>query len=133
VLPAAVELAKSLNAEIVLFRAYKIPYGTYSSGDGFYDIGTLDALLTAVKDETTEYLTRKSEELKRSGMARVSCAAKEGFSADEIIAFGRATKDSMIAMCSHGRSGVKRFVLGSVAETVVRHSVEPVLLLRGAA
>jgi nucleotide-binding universal stress UspA family protein len=133
VLPAAVELAKSLNAEIVLFRAYKIPYGTYSSGDGFYDIGTLDALLTAVKDEATEYLTRKSEELKRSGMARVSCAAKEGFSADEIIAFGSATKDSMIAMCSHGRSGVKRFVLGSVAETVVRHSVEPVLLLRGAA
>ena len=41
---------------------------------------------------------RKSEELKRSGMARVSCAAKEGFSADEIIAFGRATKDSLIAM-----------------------------------
>ena len=119
------------NAEIVLFRAYNIPYDVYSSGGGFYDIGTLDALLTAVKDEATEYLMRKSEELKRNGMARVSCVAKEGFSADEIIAFGRATKDSLIAMCSHGRSGVKRFVLGSVTETVVRHSIEPVLVLRG--
>jgi nucleotide-binding universal stress UspA family protein len=33
-------------------------------------------------------------------------------------------------MCSHGRSGVKRWVLGSVTETVVRHSDDPVLVVR---
>jgi len=131
VLPAAVDLAKGLEAEIVLFRAYNIPYGAYSSGDGFYDPVNLDALLASVKDEATEYLERKTEELKRKGMAKVSFVAKEGFSADEIIGFARETKDSMIAMCTHGRSGVKRFVLGSVTETVVRHSGEPVLVMRG--
>lgn len=131
VLPAAVELAKNIDAEIVLFRAYNIPYGAYSSGDGFYDPVNLDALLTSIKDEATDYLTRKTDELKRMGVARVSFVAKEGFSADEIIAFARETKDSMIAMCTHGRSGVKRFVLGSVTETVVRHSGEPVLVMRG--
>jgi len=133
VLPPALELAKSLGAEIVLFRAYNIPYGAYSTGDGFYDPVNLDALLASVKDEATEYLARKTDELKRSGMANVSFVAKEGFSADEIIAFARETKDGMIAMCTHGRSGVKRFVLGSVTESVARHSADPVLVLRGAA
>ena len=38
--------------------------------------------------------------------------------------------DSLIAMCSHGHSGVKRWVLGSVTETVVRHSGDPVLVVR---
>jgi len=36
----------------------------------------------------------------------------------------------LIAMCSHGRSGVKRWVLGSVTENVVRHSDDPVLVVR---
>lgn len=130
VLPAAVDLAKSLDAEIVLFRAYNIPYGAYSSGDGFYDPVNLDALLASVKDEAIEYLDHETEALKRKGVARVSFVAKEGFSADEIIAYARECKNSMIAMCTHGRSGVKRFVLGSVTETVVRHSDEPVLVMR---
>jgi len=131
ILPAAVDIAKKLNAEIILFRAYNIPYGAYSTGDGFYDPVNLDALLSSVKDEATEYLARKAAELKGSG-CRVSVVAKEGFSADEIITVGRETKDSMIAMCTHGRSGVKRVVLGSVTETVVRHASEPVLILRAA-
>jgi nucleotide-binding universal stress UspA family protein len=53
--------------------------------------------------------------------------------ADEIISLGRETPDNSIAMCStHGRSGVKRWVLGSVTETVVRHSGDPVLVIRAA-
>jgi nucleotide-binding universal stress UspA family protein len=38
--------------------------------------------------------------------------------------------DTLISMCSHGWSGVTRWLLGSVAETVVRHSDNPVLILR---
>ena len=49
---------------------------------------------------------------------------------DEIIALARKTPDVLIAMCSHGRSGVKRWVLGSVTETVARHSGDPVLVTR---
>ena len=42
----------------------------------------------------------------------------------------RKSPDNLIAMCTHGRSGVKRWMLGSVTETVVRHSADPVLVLR---
>lgn len=37
---------------------------------------------------------------------------------------------ALIAMCTHGQSGVKRWVLGNVTETVVRHSSAPVLVIR---
>jgi nucleotide-binding universal stress UspA family protein len=124
-----VALAKAMNLEVILFRAYNIPYSVYSGTDGYSAIN-FEELIAGVRDEAVEYLEKKTEEVKKLGIAKVSQVAKEGFSADEIIAFGRATPDNLIAMCSHGRSGVKRWVLGSVTETVVRHSGEPVLVVR---
>jgi nucleotide-binding universal stress UspA family protein len=130
VMPSVVALAKQLDLEVILFRAYAVPYGAYSTGEGFYDPVNLEAFLARLRQETIDYLEGKTAELKRQGLAQVSYVAKEGMSADEIIKFARATPDNLIAMCSHGYSGVKRWVLGSVTETVVRHSGDPVLVLR---
>jgi len=131
VLPAAVELAKKLKLEIVLFRAYHIPYSAYGGGDGYYNID-FGELTDAMKDEAQSYLKEKSAQLKAQGIEKISCVAKEGFSGDQIIKIGRETPASLIAMCSHGRSGAKRWVLGSVTETVVRHGADPVLVIRAA-
>jgi nucleotide-binding universal stress UspA family protein len=83
-----------------------------------------------VRDEANEYLEKKVAEVKKLGLNKVTAVTKEGFAGDEIIAMGRRTPDNLIAMCSHGRTGVRRFVLGSVTETVVRHSGDPVLVVR---
>jgi len=130
VLPAVTELAQKLDLEVILMRAYAIPYGAYSAGEGFYDPVHLETLLTMVKQEAFEYLETKVAELQRQGLSKVSFVAKEGLSADEIIKLARETPANLVAMSSHGRSGVKRLVLGSVTETVVRHSGDPVLVLR---
>jgi nucleotide-binding universal stress UspA family protein len=132
VLPMVEELAKKLDLEVVLMRAFAIPYGAYSTGDGFYDPVNLEAFLARLRKETFDYLERKTAHLKRNGLAKVSFVAKEGLSADEIIKFARETPANLVAMSTHGRSGVKRWVLGSVTETVVRHSGDPVLVLRAA-
>jgi nucleotide-binding universal stress UspA family protein len=129
-LPTVVELADKLDLEIILLRAYAIPYGAYTSGEGFYDPVNLEAFLARLRQETIDYLERKTAELKREGCEKVSYVAREGLSADEIIKITGAMPDSLIAMCSHGYSGVKRWVLGSVTETVVRHSRNPVLVVR---
>ena len=131
VLPAVTELAKKLGLEIVLFRAFNIPYGVYAGADGYYAIN-FDQMIAEIKDEATAYLETKTEELKGKGVENVSFLVKEGLSADEIISIGRQTPDNLIAMCTHGRSGVKRWVLGSVTETVVRHCGDPVLVIRAA-
>jgi nucleotide-binding universal stress UspA family protein len=129
VLPSVATMAKELNLEVVLFRAYHIPYNAYAGDDGYYAVN-YDELIAGVRDEAKEYLDKKVEEMKKLGVAKVSAVTKEGFAGDEIIALGRKTPDALIAMCSHGRSGVKRFVLGSVTENVVRHSDDPVLVVR---
>jgi nucleotide-binding universal stress UspA family protein len=130
VMPSVVELAKQLDLEVILLRAYAVPYGAYTAGEGFYDPMNLEGFLARLREETIDYLKNKTAELKRRGIDRVSYVAKEGLSADEIISFGRESPDRLIAMCTHGYSGVKRWVLGSVTESVVRHSHDPVLVLR---
>jgi nucleotide-binding universal stress UspA family protein len=112
-----------------LFRAYHIPYNAYAGDDGYYAVN-YDELIAAVRDEALEYLDKKVAEVKKLGVEKVSLIAKEGFAGDEIIALGRKTPGGLIAMCSHGRSGVKRWVLGSVTENVVRHTMDPVLVAR---
>ncbi len=129
ILPMAAGLAKKLAVELVLFRAFHIPYNAYAGDDGYYAVN-YDDLISAVRDEANEYLEKKVAEVKKLGVERVSSVAQEGFAGDEIIAKGRKTPDGLIAMCSHGRSGVKRWVLGSVTENVVRHTTNPVLVSR---
>jgi nucleotide-binding universal stress UspA family protein len=130
VLPSVEELAKQLDLDVILLRVYGVPYGAYSVGEGFYNVGQLQAFLSTLRDEALEYLESKATELKKKGIVKVSSVAKDGFGADEIIAFTRRLPDTLIAMCSHGHSGVKRWMLGSVTETVVRHSGNPVLVVR---
>jgi len=129
VLPRAVELAKKLSLEIVLTRAYQIPLSTYGVADAAY-IPNPNALMNVVKEEASAYLETKVNELRQTGVEKVSSILLVGSGADEIIDLARTTPDNLIAMCTHGRSGVKRWALGSVTEKVVRHSGDPVLVVR---
>jgi nucleotide-binding universal stress UspA family protein len=130
VLPTVAELAKPLQLEVILFRAYTIPYSALAAdAEGFYLV-TDEELISAMRDEAVAYLEKKAEAMKKLGVDRVSTIAEYGLAADEIISLARKTPDNLIAMCTHGRSGVKRWVLGSVTETVVRHSGDPVLVIR---
>src|SRR5262245_241677 len=130
VLPRAMELAKKLKLAIVLTRAYQIPLpATYAGAEAAY-IPDQDALLNLMREEAGAYLEEKVNELHQNGIEKVSCILLVGSGADEIIELARNTPDNLIAMCTHGRSGVKRWALGSVTEKVVRHSGDPVLIVR---
>ena len=128
VIPLAATMANKLDLEVVLFRAYHMPYNAYGGDDGY--MVNYDELIDSVRDEAKEYLDKQVAEVKKLGVAKVSALSKEGSASDEIIALGHKTPEGLIAMCSHGRSGIGRWVLGSVAENVVRHSDAPVLVVR---
>ena len=127
-LPAVQVLANRLQAATILLGVYAGPYG--GSGDGFFSSRQVEAFIAELRAESLSYLERKTEELKRNGFDNVSFTAREGLAPDEIIHVAAETPDSLIAMCTHGRSGVQRWVLGSVTEAVVRHSDRPVLVIR---
>jgi nucleotide-binding universal stress UspA family protein len=130
VLPAAVEIANSLNLEVVLYRAYELAASAYYGSEDY--LPNYDEMLLNLKKEVEEYLAKKTAALKSAGLERVSWIAAAGDGADEIVRYSREHPDALIAMCTHGRSGVRRWVLGSVTERVVRHSGDPVLVVHAA-
>ena len=131
VLPAVAELANSLDSEVILFRAYNVPYGSFYEGGGSYAVD-LQRLTAVIETDVQLYLEERRAMLAKAGPAKVSYASQEGLAADAIIHFARNQPDGLIAMCSHGRSGVQRWTLGSITETVVRHADNPVLVVRAA-
>jgi nucleotide-binding universal stress UspA family protein len=86
--------------------------------------------LPNLRSSKLESFRRKTQAIKEMGVEKVSYIAEYGVAADEIIAVGKKTPDNLIAMCTHGKSGIKRWVLGSVTEIVVRHSGDPLLVIR---
>lgn len=131
ILPYVEGLAKNLDLEVNLIGIYGGPLVAGGAGDGLYSSGQINSLITTIRAETVTYLAMKAEEMKQKDFKKVSFSAKEGLAADEIIAMAREIPNTLIAMCTHGRSGVQRWMLGSVTETVVRHSDVPVLVVRG--
>jgi len=128
VLPYAIELAQKLKAEIILLRAYALPASIYNVTDEY--VPNLEQLNAQLRSETKEYLDGKVQELKGKGVDKVSGILLEGYGAAEIIDFAKKTPANIVAMCTHGRSGVGRWVLGSVTERVVKNSGDPVLVIR---
>jgi nucleotide-binding universal stress UspA family protein len=75
-----------------------------------------------------EYLAKVADSLKGDGIA-VETVIVCGGPAEEILDYAKKNKVDMIVMSTHGRSGVSRWVFGSVAERVLRHSGTPVLIV----
>jgi nucleotide-binding universal stress UspA family protein len=131
VLPTVVELAKGLDAGVLLFRAFELPAKAYYGREAY--LPDYEALKKQVKAKAEAYLDGQAAALQQAGLNRVSSLVREGWGADEIIRCAREHPDSLVAMCTHGRSGFKRWVLGSVTEKVVRGCGDPVLIMRGRA
>ena len=128
-IPHALELAGKMDLEIVLLRAYALPVPAYTAEDYAPDLGEL---WEQMKKEAREYLEKKVDQLQKEGLRKVSTVLLEGYAAEKIINLARERPECLVAMCTHGRSGVGRWVLGSVTDRVVRHSEEPVLVIRAA-
>jgi nucleotide-binding universal stress UspA family protein len=128
VLPHVVALAKELNLEVVLLQAYSVPA---HMGVGFSP--ELDPARENVRQDARNYLEGKVWRLQGEGLSKVPYMLVEGDAATQIIDIARETPDNMLAMCTHGKSGIGRWVLGGVTDRVVCHSGDPVLVIRSSA
>jgi nucleotide-binding universal stress UspA family protein len=130
VLSPVADLAMALSLQVILLQAYALPAATY--GDDDYYVPNYIELKDQIKNESEEYLSSKATSLRAQGVADVSTVAIDGSAADAIISLSQDTPDSLVALSSHSRSGLQRWILGSVTEKVVRHCEGPVLVVRGA-
>jgi nucleotide-binding universal stress UspA family protein len=77
-----------------------------------------------------EYITRVEAAERARSVFPVTAAFREGAVAEEVVAQASAGGASLVVMTTHGRGGLERFWLGSVADRVIRSATVPVLLVR---
>jgi nucleotide-binding universal stress UspA family protein len=77
-----------------------------------------------------DYLKQVAGQLTKTTFIPVSTAVLEGPVADAVLDYADESGADLIVMSTHGRSGMERWLLGSVAEKVVRSARMPVLLIR---
>jgi nucleotide-binding universal stress UspA family protein len=127
-LPEAEALARLTGAPLHVVRVTDIAGLQRVAGYGLAIEGA--ALVQIMEDEraaTRDYLERIGGEIGGRGVA-VTTEARHGAAAREIVA--AAEEGDVVVMATHGRGGLARWFLGSVAEEVVRRSPVPVLLVR---
>ena len=130
VLPTVTEVGGKLGLEVVLCRAYELAASVYYGREDY--LPKYEEILRDMKRVVEDYLAKKADALRAAGLAKVSWVALEGGGAEAIVGYANSRHDALVAMCTHGRSGVSRWALGSVTEKVVRHADEPVLVVHAA-
>lgn len=131
VLPYVEDLAKRLRAEIYLVRiAETSVQEILAFGMGApCVVEAMEEAEQVDREEAKDYLARVADRL-RGGDIHVSWEIVEGRAADTIVELADADKIDLIAMSTHGRTGLDRVIFGSVAEEVLRSIGIPVLLVR---
>lgn len=117
----AVDLARQAGATLILLRAAEAHAGP---------MGDIIEAQVDVMREAEEYLAAARARVLAAGAPRVDVSAWYGPPAEAIVEAARHRHADLIVMASHGRSGIARLVLGSVAESVLRATAVPILLIR---
>lgn len=121
----AEKLANCFGAEIILFEV--VPFMPIY---GSPELVTPLIVDEKQKEAAERYLANLAEELKKKGL-KVTAMVRTGQQvAVEIIDFAKEAAVDLIVMCTHGRSGISRWVLGSVALKVLTRAETPILLIR---
>jgi nucleotide-binding universal stress UspA family protein len=121
----ALDLARALKAEVVVLHAYELP--VYGFPDGAV-ITTADmaARIAAAAEEGLKSVVTK----KRSSGVALRTILRTGPPAEEVNEVAGEIGADLIVIGTHGRRGLARALLGSVAEHVIRMSSRPVLVVR---
>jgi len=125
IIPFMLEIAGPLDMEIVLLRVLVPVPPTVIEGSRHIEVEDVERR----RAEAEAYLAPIAADLRTKGV-RVRTLVRRGEPAAEIIAGAREAGSDLIAMTTHGRSGLGRLLFGSVAEAVLRHSDIPVFLMR---
>lgn len=126
VLPHVSQLAGCTGAEIVLLRVPSEPLYDYLVPDP--DVAV--EIRRDIELAAQVYLDEISAELRSMALHVTALVVWGAPIQDTIIQVARELNADLIAMSTHGRSGLARMVIGSVADDVVRHAPAPVLLVR---
>lgn len=136
VLPYAVEEARRFQGSLTLLSVVHDPYFMVPgipgvSGGSVEKPGGVEHFMKD-REAAGDYLENIAGPIREQGI-EVDTVVLQGAAGEAIVNYARENEDiGLIAIATHGYSGLRRVVFGSVAEHVLRHAGDPVLLIRAA-
>jgi nucleotide-binding universal stress UspA family protein len=125
---AAAELSAAAGAEVHVVHVLPSPGHMY--GPHLYSPEVKSSLLERVESEAREFLDRQAEEISSAGGKVGGTRVLLGNAPAEIVKLAEELRAGLTVLGSRGLGGVRRALLGSVSESVVRHAHNPVLVVR---
>lgn len=123
------KLSPGVKVEVTLLQVVS-PLSHYIVAvEGGVSVPYTDEEMKAVKEKAKDYLNKAGEGLKSKG-AVVKIRVGVGNAAEEIIKASDQVNADLVAMSTHGRSGLSRWAFGSVADRVLRGGNKPMLMVR---
>ena len=122
----ALSLAKSLEAPLTI--VYVLAPITVVP-EQYIDVNTMERLDRQAREWGMRQLNRLAARAKTAGVD-ATALFRDGDPAEQIVRACRSTRSGLIVVGTHGRRGLRRFLLGSVAERVVRTTTCSVLTVR---
>ena len=132
-LKAAIGLATDLHATLGIVHVIDGLAGVSYVGDmGYVPADFVDKMLDDLRKSGTRILARAQATARDSGVESKTVLAETrgGTVADTILAEARKLRADVIVLGTHGRRGLRRVLMGSDAEAVLREARIPVLLVR---
>ena len=123
------KLAPEAKVEITLIGVITLLRHWVVVGEASAPVSYTEEELKIIRERVMDYLTKSGESLKSKGVT-VKTIVSTGNAADEILRAADQTKADLIAMSTHGRSGLRRLAFGSSTDKVLRGSHIPVLMVR---
>lgn len=127
VLPHVVAIAKAFNIADVWLLGVIEPIEFHAVEP--FSWADIENLRKQHEKTVEEYIKHIAQRLEKEGVA-VKSSVEEGAVAESILKFTESRGIDLIVMATHGRSGIGRWVYGSVADKVLRAAKTPVLLVR---
>ncbi len=103
-----------------------------SDGTAGLHFQSFDDMAKKISEQAVNYLEGLADSLRQQGVTKVEQRIIRGPADEMIVDVAFETPDNLVAMTTHGRPGQARWTLGSVTDRVVRHSGDPVLVIRTA-
>lgn len=129
IMPYVAEQAARFGSSLVLFQVVSLSSIPTPTGIESVPMAVPDTLLKDAELAAMDYLSALAGPLRDRGL-KVQCVTMIGHPAETIISYADENKFDLVALATHGRSGLKRMVFGSVADLVVRKAGLPILLIK---
>ena len=124
------KLSPGAKVEVTLLQVLRSEPVAPVSGEGTVTIEYTKNQIEEAKKQATEYLDKTGESLGSKG-AKVTARVEMGDAADEIVKAAEEINADLIAMSTHGRSGISRWAFGSVTDKVLRREGRiPIIMVR---